>query len=109
MTVLPATYTGSPRHMHGYAQDAMTYVRYHHRPDLFITFTCNPQWSEIKEHLLLGQSASDRCSTSIQIESQSTHGFYLQRKSIWRGAVLNVLYRMAKKRATTRPHFGVVC
>ncbi|XP_054085138.1 uncharacterized protein LOC128921444 [Zeugodacus cucurbitae] len=27
MTILPATYIGSPRHMHEYAQDAMSYVR----------------------------------------------------------------------------------
>ncbi|XP_076256127.1 uncharacterized protein LOC143193698 [Rhynchophorus ferrugineus] len=28
MTILPATYIGSPRHMHEYAQDAMSYVRH---------------------------------------------------------------------------------
>ncbi|XP_059160882.1 uncharacterized protein LOC131944344 [Physella acuta] len=27
MVILPATFTGSPRHLHEYAQDAMTYVR----------------------------------------------------------------------------------
>ncbi|CAF4940496.1 unnamed protein product [Pieris macdunnoughi] len=27
-TILPATYIGSPRHMHEYAQDAMSYVRH---------------------------------------------------------------------------------
>ncbi|GBP31345.1 hypothetical protein EVAR_48002_1 [Eumeta japonica] len=27
LTILPSTYIGSPRHMHEYAQDAMTYVR----------------------------------------------------------------------------------
>ena len=58
--ILPATFTGSPRHMHEYAQDAMTYVRAYGRPDLFITFTCNPTWDEIKELLLPGQSPSDR-------------------------------------------------
>lgn len=42
LTILPATYIGSPRHMHEYAQDAMSYVRHYGRPDLFITFTCNP-------------------------------------------------------------------
>lgn len=49
MVILPATYTGSPRHMHEYAQDALTYVQRYGRPDLFITFTCNPTWSEITE------------------------------------------------------------
>ena len=36
-TILPATYIGSPRHMHEYAQDEMAYVRQYGRPDLFIT------------------------------------------------------------------------
>ena len=28
-------------------QDVMTYVRKYGRPDIFITFTCNPLWDEI--------------------------------------------------------------
>lgn len=51
LTILPATYMGSPRHMHEYTQDAMTYVRNYGKPDLFITFTCNPHWPEIKQYL----------------------------------------------------------
>ena len=47
--ILPSSYIGSPLHMHEYIQDAMTYVRAYGRPDLFITFTCNPNWDEIKE------------------------------------------------------------
>jgi len=58
--ILPATVTGSPRHMHQYTQDAMSYVRKHGRPDLFVTFTCNPAWPEIKDHLFEGQSPTDR-------------------------------------------------
>ena len=60
LTILPSTFTGSPRHMHEYTQDAMTYVRNYGRPDLFITFTCNPKWEEIQEELLTGQTHSDR-------------------------------------------------
>ncbi|XP_076299883.1 uncharacterized protein LOC143218539 [Lasioglossum baleicum] len=60
MVILPASYTGSPRHMQEYAQDALTYVRKYGRPDLFITFTCNPSWTEIKDLLLLGQQPSHR-------------------------------------------------
>uniref|UniRef100_A0A6P4EN22 Uncharacterized protein LOC108043706 n=1 Tax=Drosophila rhopaloa TaxID=1041015 RepID=A0A6P4EN22_DRORH len=33
LTILPATYVESPRHMHEYAQNAMTYVRNYGRPD----------------------------------------------------------------------------
>jgi len=34
----------------------------HHcgKPDLFITFTCNPNWPEILEALESGQTPSDR-------------------------------------------------
>jgi Helitron helicase-like domain at N-terminus len=46
--------------MHEYTQDAMTYVRDYGRPDLFITFTCNPEWEEVQEDLLPGQIHSDR-------------------------------------------------
>jgi len=60
MCILPASYTGSPRHMHEYAQDALTYVRRYGRPDLFITFTCNSAWSDIKDLLSPGQSSHHR-------------------------------------------------
>jgi hypothetical protein len=40
---------GSPRYMNEKSQDAMTYVRKFGRSDLFITFTCNPKWPEIKK------------------------------------------------------------
>jgi PIF1-like helicase/Helitron helicase-like domain at N-terminus len=60
LVILPSTFTGSPRHMHEYTQDAMTYVRNYGRPDLFVTFTCNPKWEDIQEELLFGQAPSDR-------------------------------------------------
>ncbi|XP_036332234.1 uncharacterized protein LOC118743575 [Rhagoletis pomonella] len=70
MVILPSTSTGSPRHMHEYAQDAMTYVCPYGRPDLFITFTCNPKWDEIKELLLAGQSSSDRHDITASVFKQ---------------------------------------
>lgn len=57
MVVLPSSFTGGPRYMHERTQDAMTYVRRFGRPDLFITFTCNPQWEDITKHLLPGQNS----------------------------------------------------
>jgi len=36
MVILPAIFTGSPRYMHEYAQDAMTYVRAYGFLDLFV-------------------------------------------------------------------------
>ena len=57
--ILPSSYTGSPRQMFELYQDAMGIVRKYGKPDLFITFTCNPQWEEITSGLLLNQKASD--------------------------------------------------
>ncbi|XP_017470385.1 PREDICTED: uncharacterized protein LOC108362062 [Rhagoletis zephyria] len=70
MVILPSTYTGSPRHMHEYAQDAICYVRCYGRPDLFITFTCNPKWEEIKKYLYPGQSSTDRHDITARIFRQ---------------------------------------
>lgn len=55
LVILPSTFTGGPRYMHERTQDAMTYVRTYGRPDLFITFTCNPAWEEIAGLLFPGQ------------------------------------------------------
>lgn len=68
--ILPSTYTGSPRHMHEYAQDAMTYVRKYGKPDLFITFTCNSKWHEIEDLLQNGQVPSDRHDIIARIFKQ---------------------------------------
>ena len=38
----------------------MAIVRKYGKPDLFITFTCNPTWREIGEQLFPGQTPSDR-------------------------------------------------
>lgn len=62
--------TGSPRHMHEYAQDAMTYVRHYGRPDLFITFTCNPKWTELTEKLMTGQTSVDRHDITARVFKQ---------------------------------------
>lgn len=58
--ILPATYVGGPRYMAEKAQEAMTYVRKYSKPDIFLTFTCNPNWVEIKESLENDQNVSHR-------------------------------------------------
>jgi hypothetical protein len=58
--ILPSTFIGSPRFLAQLYQDAMGLVRRFGKPDLFITFTCNPNWPEIKRELLINQKASDR-------------------------------------------------
>ena len=45
--ILPSSFTGSPRYMMQNYLDAMTICKVYGYPDLFITFTCNPNWPEI--------------------------------------------------------------
>ena len=58
--ILPSTFQGSPRNMRQRYHDAMSIVSKHGTPDIFLTFTCNPNWREIKENLNPGQTVSDR-------------------------------------------------
>ncbi len=58
--ILPPTVTGSPRWYAESFQNAMALVRKHGKPDVFITFTTNPQWPEIQSSLLPGESPHDR-------------------------------------------------
>ncbi|CAN7060514.1 unnamed protein product, partial [Brassica rapa subsp. trilocularis] len=48
--IIPSSFTGGPRYMHQMYLDAMTICKYHGFPDLFITFTCNPKWAELKRY-----------------------------------------------------------
>ena len=58
--ILPATIYGSKRFWKACYQDGMAIVREFGKPDLFLTFTCNPKWPEIQESLRPGESAVDR-------------------------------------------------
>jgi hypothetical protein len=54
VVLLPSSFTGGPRYMHERTHDAMTYVRKHERPDLFITVTCNSSWGPVKIRVRIG-------------------------------------------------------
>ena len=58
--VLPKSFVGSPRWYNSEFQDAMAICREHHKPDFFITMTCNPHWSEIERELRKGETVQDR-------------------------------------------------
>lgn len=111
LTILPASYTGSPRHMHEYTQDAMSYVRHYGRPDLFITFTCNPQWTEIQDNLFTGQSTVDHHDITARVFKQklkSLMDFIVKHHVFGDTLLLDVFRRMAEKRITSCAHFGLV-
>jgi hypothetical protein len=60
LVVLPSSFQGSPRCMQQNYQDAMAIVSTYGKPDLFITFTCNPKCPDIVQNLYPGQRAHDR-------------------------------------------------
>uniref|UniRef100_UPI00358EF83A uncharacterized protein n=1 Tax=Myxine glutinosa TaxID=7769 RepID=UPI00358EF83A len=60
IVILPSSFAWSPRAMQQNYQDAMAIVRKFGKPDLFITFTCNPKWTEIQENIGQHQRAEGR-------------------------------------------------
>eukprot|EP00794_Sanderia_malayensis_P002293 gene2293-biopygen2036 len=60
VVILPSTFTGSQRSMQQNYQDAMTIVRKHGKPDIFLTFTANPNWQDVLDNLLPNQKPQDR-------------------------------------------------
>ena len=58
--ILAASFSGSKRWYDQKFQDSMAICRKFRKPDFFITFTCNPNWPEIKNELLPGQTPQDR-------------------------------------------------
>ena len=59
-TVLNSSFVGSKRWYNSEFQDAMAICREFRKPDYFITFTCNPNWTEITQNLRPGETAQDR-------------------------------------------------
>ena len=45
--ILPSSFVGSTKWYHMLYLDSMALPRRFHKPDLFITITCNPKWAEI--------------------------------------------------------------
>ena len=60
-----SAFSGSPRAMHQNYQDAMAIAAKHGKPDLFLTYTCNPKTQEITENLRNGEQS--RCHPEFHI------------------------------------------
>jgi len=58
--VMPSSFSYGPRAKHQNCQDALAMCYHLGHPSYFITFTCNPQWTEIQDELLQRQQACDR-------------------------------------------------
>jgi hypothetical protein len=59
-TILPSSFMGSKRDMTQRYQDGMAIVLKDGKPDIFLTMTCNPSWTEITSELGPNQTPQDR-------------------------------------------------
>jgi len=73
--ILPSTFIGSPRNMHQLYLDNMAIVHKFGPPDLFITFTCNPDWPEIRDHLGTNQTPNLRPDLSSRVFKMKADAF----------------------------------
>ncbi|GBM74316.1 hypothetical protein AVEN_193307-1 [Araneus ventricosus] len=89
LIILPSSFTRGPRYMHERTQNAMTYVKNHGRPDLFIIFTCNPNWMEIQQELFVGQKPPYRHDllASLSSKAKNTHESYHESKDFLRSVI----------------------
>ncbi|XP_057718201.1 uncharacterized protein LOC130932800 [Arachis stenosperma] len=58
-TILPSSFVGSRRDMTQRYEDGMAIVLKEGKPDIFLTMTCNPSWSEIASELSPTQTPQD--------------------------------------------------
>lgn len=58
--IIPSTFRGSVRNMRQKCLDALAIARECGGPDLFLTFTANPKWREIREALKPGEKINNR-------------------------------------------------
>ncbi|XP_058779846.1 uncharacterized protein LOC131653615 [Vicia villosa] len=105
--VLPSSYVGSRRYMDQLYFDGMAICSYVGFPDLFITFTCNPNWPEI-QHILSSANlkASDRPDLITRIFKLKFDALLsdLTKKSIM-GKVLAYMYAIEfQKRGLPHAH-----
>ena len=89
--VLPSSFTGGNQYQHQLYQDAMAIVCRYGKPDLFITFTCNPQWPEITKTLFPNQTSLDHPDIVARV-------FKLKLKSL----LQDIYY-------SNKPIFGKMC
>ncbi|XP_072054776.1 uncharacterized protein [Arachis hypogaea] len=66
-TILPSSFVGSRRDMTQRYEDGMVIVLKEGKPDIFLTMTCNPSWSEIASELSPSQTPQDRPDLTTRI------------------------------------------
>ena len=68
--ILPSSFVGSPRWYNAQFQDGKAICREYHKPDFFITMTCNKKWKEITDELRDGEHVDDRPDLVARVFNQ---------------------------------------
>ncbi|XP_070013986.1 uncharacterized protein [Nicotiana sylvestris] len=109
-TFLPVTFIGGSRDMRRRYMDAIALVQYFGKPDFSITMTCNPAWSEIKEHLSLAdevQNIPDLVSRVFRAKVEELKMDILKRQIF--GSVAAFMYTIEfQKRGLPHAHFLII-
>ena len=111
--ILPSSFTGSAHYQHQLYQDAMAIVRHYGKPDLFITFTCNPQWPEITKCLFQNQTSADRpdiVARVFKLKLKSLlHDIYYAKQPIF-GKMCAIIYVIEwQKQGPPHAHILAIC
>ncbi len=107
--VLPSNFTGGPRYMQQLTQDGFARARKYGKADLFITFTCNPQWPEFHADGVLepGQAVADRPDIIARVFSAKLKEFLddLLKKAVL-GRMIGYMWTIEwQKRGLPHLHF----
>ena len=107
-TVLPSSFVGGPRYYHRLFQNAMALPRRFGRPDLFVTMTCNPAWSEITLALPRGSSWQEHPDIVARVFMIKVASLYddIKNKAIF-GPVAAIVYRI-EWQARGLPHMHML-
>ena len=108
--VLPWKFQGCFRDMKRRHMDAMALVQTYGKPDIFLTMTCNPNWQEIQDALLPGQTAQDRPDIVARVfrAKLETMKYMLTKKNIL-GVVKAWVYVVEfQKRGLPHAHFLLI-
>ena len=108
--ILASSYQCSPRWYNAKFQDAMAIVRKYHKPDLFITMTCNPKWSEIVSELGPGQTPQDRPDLVARVFKQKKDQLikYLTKNGIFGRSIAHLWVIEFQKRGLPHAHILIV-
>lgn len=107
--ILPSSFQRGPRGVQRRYLDTMTVIARHGKPDLFITFTCDPKWKEIIENKEPMQKPEHRPDLVCRVFQMKLLEFIddLVNKQIY-GRVLNYHYVIEfQKRGLPHAHIVV--